>query len=221
MTKRNSENAEQVDVETVEEAAEETAEGQAEASSDEQASSQDSSSDAEQQENDADDSAADDDSSSELLNLQNKIKELEKKADDSEDKFRRLYAEFENFKRRSKQESQTLLKFAQQPLAVSILPGLDNLDRALQHAREEDDGQNTEFIKGVEMVFNELHEALKKHNITLIEAEGKKFDPTLHEAVGVVQSDDVEPDHVVNVFQAGYMMHDRVIRPSMVQVAKK
>ncbi|MCP4295902.1 MAG: nucleotide exchange factor GrpE [Proteobacteria bacterium] len=173
-------------------------------------------------ESDADqqDLAEEDDDSEEeeevdpLTDLQNKLK-------GQEDKYIRVLAELENFKRRNQQETRNKLKFAGQALAQDIIPGLDNLERAIEHAKEEDNEQLTEFIKGVEMAQQNFYDAFSKNNIERQYPEKEVFNPNHHEAVGVVQTDDIQPEHIAQVFQAGYIMHDRVIRPAMVQVAKK
>ncbi len=149
------------------------------------------------------------------------VTKLENKLKEQEDKYIRLLAELENFKRRSQQETRNKLKFAGQNLATDIIPGLDNLERAIEHAKEENNEQLSEFIKGVEMVQQTFYEALSKNSIERQFPEKEPFDPNHHEAVGVVQTDEIQPEHVAQVFQAGYIMHDRVIRPAMVQVAKK
>lgn len=149
------------------------------------------------------------------------IVELQEQLKEQEEKYMRLLAEFENFKRRSIQENQTRLKFAAQPLATEIIPGLDNLERALAQAKDEENEQLLEFVKGIEMVQQNFYDALKKSKIERVDPKGEPFDPNHHEAVGIVQTDEVQPDHVAQVFQAGYTLHDRVIRPAMVQVAKK
>jgi molecular chaperone GrpE len=116
---------------------------------------------------------------------------------------------------------QSRIKFASQPLALNIITGLDNLERALEQAKEEENEQLKEFVRGVEMVQQHLFEALKQNNIERVYPKGEQFDPNKHEAMGVIETDDIEPDHIAEVFQAGYFLHDRVIRPAMVQVAKK
>ncbi len=140
---------------------------------------------------------------------------------EKEDRYLRLVAEFENFKKRSAQEMQTRFKFASQPLALNIISGLDNLERALIQAQEEDNEQLKEFVRGMEMVQQQLYDALKQNNVERFDPRGEPFDPNQHEAMGVIETEEVQPDHVAQVFQAGYIMHDRVIRPAMVQVAKK
>lgn len=141
---------------------------------------------------------------------------------EKEDRYIRLVAEFENFKKRSTQEMQTRFKYANQQLALNIITGLDNLERALvQAGEEEDNSQLQEFVKGIEMVQQQFYDALKQNKIERVYPKGELFDPNNHEAMGVIETDEIEPDHIAEVFQAGYVLHDRVIRPAMVQVAKK
>ena len=144
-----------------------------------------------------------------------------KELNEKNDKYMRLAAEFENFKKRTTQEMQTRFKFANQSFALNIITGLDNLERALVQAQDDENEQLKEFVKGIEMVQQQLYEALKQNNIKRVSPKGELFDPNEHEAMGVIETDDVEPDHIAEVFQAGYILHDRVIRPAMVQVAKK
>ena len=146
---------------------------------------------------------------------------FKKELSEKNEKYIRLVAEFENYKKRMTQDMQTRFKFASQPLALNIISGLDNLERALAHAQEEENEQLDEFITGIKMVQQQLFDALKSNNIERVFPQGERFDPNFHEAMGVIETDEIEPDHIAMVFQAGYVYHDRVIRPSMVQVAKK
>jgi len=150
-----------------------------------------------------------------------RVERLESELVDSKDKYIRLMAEFENFKRRSTQEMQSRFKFANQSLVSSMLSGLDSLERAIEQAQEEENESLKEFVTGIEMAKQQFYEAFSKNNIERIVPKGELFDPNRHEAMGVIDTDEVEPDHVAEVFQAGYLLHDRVIRPAMVQVAKK
>lgn len=150
-----------------------------------------------------------------------RIERLEKELAESNDKYVRLVAEFENFKRRNTQEMQSRFKFANQGLVTSILSGLDSLERAIEQAQEEENESLREFVTGIEMAKQQFYEAFAKNNIERIVPAGELFDPNKHEAMGVIETDEVEPDHIAMVFQAGYLLHDRVIRPAMVQVAKK
>lgn len=145
---------------------------------------------------------------------------LSQELEAAKDKYVRLVAEFENFKRRSTQEMQSRFKFASQGLVSSLISGLDSLERAIEQAKEEENEALREFVTGIEMAKQQFYEAFAKHHIERIEPKGELFDPNRHEAMGVIETDEVKPDHVAEVFQAGYLLHDRVIRPAMVQVAK-
>jgi molecular chaperone GrpE len=141
------------------------------------------------------------------------------------EKYVRLAAEFENFKKRTNQEMQSRFKFASQPLAVALISGLDSLERAIDQAKqaieEEDIKHFKEFISGIDLVKQQFYDAFKNNHIERTFPKGDLFDPNIHEAMGVIESEEIEPDHIAEVFQAGYYLHDRVVRPAMVQVAKK
>ena len=183
----------------------------------------DGSSDTETPENPTEDAGKEEESEEESVeeSEQDIIQRLEQEIADKNDKYLRLQAEFENFKRRNFQEMKSRIKFAAQPMALSFLSGLDNLERALDQAQVEESEPMKEFITGIEMVQQQFHEAFKQHHIERIHPMNEPFDPNKHEAMGVIETDEVEPDHIAQVFQAGYIYHDRVIRPAVVQVAKK
>ena len=147
------------------------------------------------------------------------VEELTSKFNEMEDKFLRARAEIANMSNRNKNEREQLVRYRSQDLGKKLLPAIDNLERAL--ATEVTDDQGASLKKGVEMVLESLTVALKEEGIAEIEAEGKAFDPNLHQAVQTVPAEgDVEPDTVVNVLQKGYQLHDRVLRPAMVIVAQ-
>ena len=148
------------------------------------------------------------------------ISHLKGKIKENEDKYLRLVAEFENFKRRSSQETQKRFKFASQGLALNIIEGLDSLELAVQHAKDEESEQMQEFVSGIEMVKQQLFDALKKSNIERIYPLDEAFDPNKHEALGVIASENIKPGNIAAVFKAGYVYHERVIRPAAVQVVK-
>ncbi|KAF0365442.1 nucleotide exchange factor GrpE [Pediococcus acidilactici] len=146
-----------------------------------------------------------------------KIEKITAERDELSDKYIRAQAEIVNMRRRNEKEQASLLKYDGQKLAKAILPALDNLERALTVEAE----HSEQLLKGVEMVQKDLLKALKENNIAEIEADGQKFDPNLHQAVQTVPADDDHPaDTVVKVFQKGYILKDRVLRPAMVVVAQ-
>ncbi|EON82819.1 nucleotide exchange factor GrpE [Staphylococcus epidermidis] len=145
-----------------------------------------------------------------------KIKELEKLANDNEEKYLRLYAEFENYKRRIQKENQINATYKAQGVLTDILPSIDNIERALQI--EGDDESFKSLQKGVQMVHESLLRALKDNGLEEILAEGKEFDPNLHQAVVQDDNPDFKSGEVTQELQKGYKLKDRVLRPSMVKV---
>jgi molecular chaperone GrpE len=132
-------------------------------------------------------------------------------------KYLKLLAEFENFKRRNKQEIDTNNKYRDQKFAEDLLPVLDNMERAL--SIEGDSEAFTSLKKGVEMVYNDFSNAFYSHDITEIKSVGEVFDPNFHQAVMTEPSDE-ESGIVIEEFQKGYVLKDRVLRPSMVKVSE-
>ncbi|MBO6203771.1 MAG: nucleotide exchange factor GrpE [Selenomonas sp.] len=142
------------------------------------------------------------------------IEKLTAELKEKEDRVLRLQADFENFRRRTSKEKEELSAVVTQGMLKDMLPLLDNFERAM--AAEAKDGEA--FQKGVEMIFTQFTEILKKNGLEHIEVEGQKFDPNFHQAVMRVQNADMEDDDIAQELQKGYMVKGRVIRPSMVQV---
>ena len=163
-------------------------------------------------ENNSEESIKDEESESQ----DTKIKELEKLANDNEEKYLRLYAEFENYKRRIQKENQINATYKAQGVLTDILPSIDNIERALQI--ESDDESFKSLQKGVQMVHESLLRALKDNGLEEILAEGKEFDPNLHQAVVQDDNPDFKSGEVTQELQKGYKLKDRVLRPSMVKV---
>ena len=148
--------------------------------------------------------------------LQEKVDKLEEELKQSEDKYLRLYAEFENFKRRKNKEIETNNVYKSQKVITEILPSLDNLERALQV--ESDNEEIKSLLKGVEMVYEGLLNVLKSEGVELIETENAQFDPNYHHAVMQDEDSEKESGAILDTFQKGYKLKDRVIRPAMVRV---
>ena len=148
--------------------------------------------------------------------LQEKIEKLEEEVKNSEDKYLRLYAEFENFKKRKNQEILTLNDYKSQKVITEILPSLDNLERALQVETNSEEVQT--MLKGVEMVYESLQAVLKAEGVELVETENSVFDPNFHHAVMQGEDSEKESGVILDTFQKGYKLKDRVIRPAMVKV---
>ncbi|HDP1945877.1 TPA: nucleotide exchange factor GrpE [Staphylococcus aureus] len=145
-----------------------------------------------------------------------KINELQQLADENEEKYLRLYAEFENYKRRIQKENEINKTYQAQRVLTDILPAIDNIERALQI--EGDDETFKSLQKGVQMVHESLINALKDNGLEVIKTEGEAFDPNIHQAVVQDDNPDFESGEITQVLQKGYKLKDRVLRPSMVKV---
>jgi molecular chaperone GrpE len=139
---------------------------------------------------------------------------------ENRDKYVRLLADFDNFRRRAHKDRQDVVQYGHENLVKDLLSTVDNLDRAIEHAQQSDDGDLANLLQGVELVQRELHAALAKHEVQVIDAEGRPFDPSLHEAMAQVQDDSVPPNSVIEVLEKGYRLRDRLLRPARVVVAK-
>lgn len=133
-----------------------------------------------------------------------------------ENRYKRLQADFDNFRRRTNQEKEQLSGFIKGDVLKDLLPVLDNFERALAVEAE---GDTKTFLDGFAMIYNNLKVATEKHGLKPIESLGKPFDPNLHQAIQRVDNDEFEADVVCQVFQEGYEVDGRVIRPAMVVVS--
>lgn len=145
-----------------------------------------------------------------------RIRELESKLQDEENKLLRVLADYENAKRRNALDQEALVKYKAQSLLTAILPVLDNFERALAVEVKVEEAQS--IMTGMDMIYRNLVEALKGEGLVEIEALDKEFDPNFHQAV-MTGNDPEKPSGIVlDELQKGYMLKDRVLRPSMVKV---
>ncbi|MFZ3588213.1 nucleotide exchange factor GrpE [Bacillus sp. DJP31] len=152
----------------------------------------------------------------ELTSSRKKLADLEAELVEKENRVLRLQADFDNYRRRVRLDQEAGEKYRAQSLVSDVLPALDNFERALKV--ETDNDQMKSILQGMEMVYRQLEEAVKKEGVEVIESVGQSFDPYLHQAVMQVEDSNFEPNTVVEEFQKGYKLKDRVIRPSMVKV---
>jgi molecular chaperone GrpE len=145
-----------------------------------------------------------------------KIAELQAKLDETENKMLRAQADFDNFKRRSRLDQEAAQKYRAQSLVSEIIPALDNFERALQI--EADNDQTKSLLQGMNMVYNQLVQALQNEGVEPFNSVGEQFDPHLHQAVMQVEDENYESNTVVEELQKGYKLKDRIIRPAMVKV---
>ncbi|WP_412095991.1 nucleotide exchange factor GrpE [Bacillus sp. PS06] len=154
--------------------------------------------------------------SDDLTIANEKIAELEAKLAEAENRTVRLQADFENYKRRIRLDQEAATKYRAQSLVTDILPALDNFERALKIEAKDESAKS--LMQGMEMVYRSLIDALTNEGVEMIESVGKPFDPHLHQAVMQVEDAEAEPNTVLEEFQKGYKLKDRVIRPTMVKV---
>lgn len=135
------------------------------------------------------------------------------------DQVLRLHAELDNYRKRTEREMAGFRKYAQEALVRELLPHLDNLERALEHGRQEN--PDDPLLAGVELTLKGLVDSLAKFGVSVVEAVDQSFDPSLHEAIMQQVDADKEENTVLAVTQKGYMLHDRLVRPAMVIVSKR
>ena len=143
--------------------------------------------------------------------------EPEEPEEDWKDKYTRLYAEFQNFRRRTEKEKSDIYAFANEKFAMGLLEVMDNFERAMEHAA---DSSDPKLAEGMQLILKQLQGVLEKNNVEEIEALGKPFDPNYHNAVMTEAAEGAESGTVTKVLQKGYMLNKKVIRPSMVAVAQ-
>jgi molecular chaperone GrpE len=131
-------------------------------------------------------------------------------------RYQRLAADFENYKRRTRQDLTDRTQFANEELLRKLLPLRDNLQRALEHAPE---GVDRNWFEGIKMVVRQFDDVLQAQGLSTIPAVGEKFDPAQHEAIASEETDEHEEGTIVEEMQPGYRLHNRVIRPTLVKVA--
>jgi molecular chaperone GrpE len=151
--------------------------------------------------------------------LMDKLAEAEKKVAENYDKYVRAVAEFDNYRKRAIREKADAIKYGNENLLRDILPLVDNVDRALEHADTSDDFEA--FKKGLKMLHEQLLCCLRKYGVQVIEAAGQDFDPNIHEAMLQVVSDEHATGKVVNEFERGYLLNGRLLRPAKVCVCKQ
>ena len=151
--------------------------------------------------------------------FQKALEEKEESIKELNNKYLYLQADFENFKKIKAKEKQDLLKFGNEVLIKELIPVIDNLERAIDHAGNSEDSKG--IVEGVKITLNEFLKVLERTGVERIDAMGKKFDPNFHEALFQEEKNDVEPDTVTSEIQKGYTLNGRLLRPSRVSVSKK
>lgn len=156
-------------------------------------------------------------SAAETDTLQSKLEAAERQRDEYLELAKQTRADFENYQKRFQRDLAVERRYAQSPLAADLLPVLDNLERALAAAQQS--GEKNALVQGVALVQSQLLDVLRRHGITRIEAQGKPFDPNLHQAVMQQPCAETAPQTILQVLEQGYLIHERVLRPARVVVS--
>jgi molecular chaperone GrpE len=153
-----------------------------------------------------------------LIEVQQALVQKTEEAKAFNDKYLRLAAEFENYKRMAQRDQRDQIKFGNEQLLKDLLPVLDNLERAIKAARD-DKGGSSAVVQGVDLTLKQLSSTIAKFGVQAVDTVGQAFDPATHQAVSHVPSETVPRDHVIDEFQKGYRLHDRILRAAMVSVS--
>ncbi|MCB1841935.1 MAG: nucleotide exchange factor GrpE [Halioglobus sp.] len=151
--------------------------------------------------------------------IEDTVVRLEAELAQARDAALRAQADAQNVARRAEQDVEKARKYALERFTSELLPVVDNLERALE-AASGDDATHKPIAEGVELTLKSFHDAMRKFNIDVVDPEGEPFDPNLHQAMTMVENNDVEPNTVLTVMQRGYTLNGRLVRPAMVVVSK-
>jgi molecular chaperone GrpE len=151
--------------------------------------------------------------------LKQHVDQLREEVETYKDRWMRSSAEFENYKKRLTREKEDWIKYGNENLLKAILPIIDNLERALAHAEAQDNCESLQ--EGIQMIHRQFLTVLDRFGVQRIEALHQPFDPSLHEAMMQVGSDEHEPNTIVQELEKGYLLQDRLLRPTKVAVSKK
>lgn len=156
--------------------------------------------------------------SDETGELKKQLQEKEKEAKDAFDRLLRVRADFDNYQKRVKKERQEFERFASEGLVKELLPVIDNLERAINSTKVT--GEIAPLVEGLEMTIKQFKDALKNAGLSEIKSVGEIFDPSKHEAIKLITPHEGKDNTVIEEYEKGYLLHDRVIRPSRVGVAR-
>jgi len=147
-----------------------------------------------------------------------RLEEAERETSESYDRYLRTSAELENYKKRAARDRQDFVKYANETLIRDILPAVDGMERALEHASNSEDFEA--FVDGLRLIRDNFISALGKHGVERIDATGKDFDPNFHEALMQVEGEKEQDNKVAEEFETGYLLNGRLLRPSKVSISK-
>lgn len=172
-----------------------------------------------QEEGQVEESSEADAAAEQLRALAGEVEVAREESQRNRDLYLRSVADLDNYRKRAQREKEDTLRFANENILREILPVVDNLERALDHARSEG-ADNSALLEGVERTLSQFTKVLEKFNVKPVSGQGEVFDPAFHEAIGQVESADMPSGSVAKVLQRGYLLNDRLLRPAMVMVSK-
>jgi molecular chaperone GrpE len=149
-----------------------------------------------------------------------KLQERDKEATQNYDRYLRAVAELDNYRKRATREKADAIKYGNENLIKDILPLMDSLDRAVEHASCNQD-EFEAFRKGLELIRSQLQACLQKHGVKQVDTTGREFDPNFHEALMQIESENHENNQVVQELEKGYLLNGRLLRPAKVAVCKR
>lgn len=150
--------------------------------------------------------------------LREELNTVREEAKSHQEQYLRTLADMENLRKRTQREKEELAKFANENILREILPVIDNLERAMEHVEQSEDGQG--LVEGVQMTLTQFNQVLSRFGVESFETVGEPFDPALHQAMGQMETADQPINTVVQQMQKGYQLNDRLLRPAFVMVAK-
>ena len=149
------------------------------------------------------------------------VETIQAELEEIKDKYLRLYADFDNYRKKIQKDKEELVKYANETLAYELLPVIDNMEMALQHAQNGGSDTLRALKQGVENTLRELLRTLEKFGVSVVDPLNQPFDPAYQHAMSQVEREDMESNTVVEVFRKGYVYKDKVLRPALVAVSKK
>lgn len=154
-----------------------------------------------------------------IQELEEDVENLQKERDDLKDKYLRTLAEVDNFRKRMKKEKEEFQKYVLGDFILGLLEVFDNFERALKSQESQSANDAQSIISGVEMIYKQLVDMLKKNNVQEIDALGKHFDPNIHQALSKDERDDISDPVILEVYQKGFTYHGKLLRPTLARVA--
>jgi len=154
----------------------------------------------------------------EITELRNQLEQAQESANASHDQYLRTMADMDNLRKRTQREKEELAKFANENILRDILPVIDNLERAVEHVEQSQDGSG--LLEGVQMTLTQFGQLLTSFGVKTVDAVGQPFDPAYHQAMGQMESTEYPANTVVQQMQKGYQLNNRLLRPAFVMLAK-